>query len=72
MWKDALRYSMEEEAMRAYLKEMEKNPNAARFLRTQALRRWEWLRDTAYLREDLKDWKERVEAARQKHGHRVT
>jgi hypothetical protein len=72
MWRDALRYSMEEEAMRLYLEEMETNPNATRFLRTQALLRWEWLSHKDYLREDLRDWKERVEESRKKHGYKVT
>jgi hypothetical protein len=61
MWKLANRYGMEEEALRSYLREMDVNINAAFFLKKEALKRWEWLSDTKFLKEDLKGWLDRVE-----------
>jgi hypothetical protein len=64
MWENARnpsKYGMEIEALRHYLKEMETNINAAYFLKRQALRRWDWLRDTENLEEDIVDWEQRVD-----------
>jgi hypothetical protein len=72
MWADANRYGMEIEAMRLYIQEMETNPNAARFLRTQAVSRWDWLNDVENLENDIANWEIMVAIAREKHGERVT
>lgn len=63
IWYNSDRYSMEIAAMRRYFNDMETNINAAIFLKNEAKKRWDWLRDINFLENDLIDWEYKVDKA---------